>query len=91
MNKTGNTTPREDEIRREVDMLSIGVTVNKKQFFNKHENGTSICRSSDGVEVISRKCILIKHSSFPDESWAIFSESNYFQLQIGLDIESICS
>lgn len=72
--QSGNTTPREDVVRQEITTLGVGVITNKKQYFNKNPNGNSICRGADGVEVVSRKCVLVKHSAFGQDSWAIFSE-----------------
>ena len=54
------------------EIAALGVISNKKQYFNKKANGQIICRGANGVEVVSRKCVLVQHSAFGQESWATF-------------------
>ena len=70
----GRTHPREEAIRRDIVTLGIGDGKGITQYFNKYPDGTCISRRAGGVEVIGRKCVIIKHSSFGDESWKTFSE-----------------
>ena len=72
--QSGNVPPPEELIRQEIEMLGIGETGNKKQYFNKSADGQTICRGAEGVEVVSRKCIFIKHSVFRTNAWTLFSE-----------------
>ena len=73
----GGTHPREEAIRRDIATLGIGDGKGVTQYFNKYPDGTCISRRADGVEVIARKCVIIKHSSFGDESWKTFSEGTF--------------
>ena len=52
----------------------------KKQYFNKLPNGTTITRAGGGVEAVSRSCVLVKRSAFRPESWKVFSEGIFMQL-----------
>ena len=77
--ESGNTTPWEDKMRQEI--AALRVISKKKQYFNKKANGQIICRGADGVEVVSRKCVLVQHSAFGQESWAtFFSRATRFPL-----------
>jgi hypothetical protein len=67
--------PIRKEMRQEVLTLGIGATKSKTQFFNKTANGMKITRrAAIGVEVVSKKCIVVRHSAFGAASWAVFSE-----------------
>ena len=70
----GGTQPCEEVIHRDIITLGIGDGKGVNQYFNKYPDGTCISRRAGGVEVIGRKCVIIKHSSFGDESWKTFSE-----------------
>ena len=73
--KFGGTTPREDRVRQEIKNLDLGDTSEKKQFFNKHPNGTKISHAAGhGVEVTQISCVAVKRAAFPTESWTIFAE-----------------
>lgn len=74
MKQFGGTHPPEERIRRDITTLGIGDGKGANQFFNKYADGTCISRRASGVDVIARKCVIIKHSSFGDESWKKFSE-----------------
>ena len=52
----------------------------KKQYFNKLPNGTTITRAGGGVEAVSRSCVLVKRSASRPESWKVFSEGIFMQL-----------
>ena len=79
---SGHAPPIEniDRLKQEIEELEIGATKKRKQFFNKTPNGTKIKRTrtttGTDVEVISKKCVIIKHSAFGAASWAVFSEGN---------------
>lgn len=68
----GGTYPPEDRMRQEIRTLSIGDTSDKKQYFNKFTNGTTITRAAGGVEVTARSCVLIKYEAFQPESKRAF-------------------
>ena len=77
----GRATPPENKIRHEIHHLSIGDGKGeKKQYFNKLPNGTTITRAGGGVEAVSRSCVLVKRSAFRPESWKVFSEGIFMQL-----------
>ena len=79
----GYPTPHEEAIRQDINALGIGVTSNKKQYFNKHANGQTISRRSEGVEVVSRKCVLVHYSAFKGDSFAVFFEgTSNFNIQL---------
>jgi hypothetical protein len=72
---SGKKNPSEKRLRQEVLTLGIGATKSKTQFFNKTANGMRITRrAAFGVEVVSKKCIVVRHSAFGAASWAVFSE-----------------
>lgn len=84
---SGNTPPPDTgSLRQEIETLEIGVTKNAKQFFNKTPNGTKITRTrrpnEAEVEVISKKCIITKHSAFGVASWAVFSEGSIINFEM---------
>jgi hypothetical protein len=72
---SGKKPPPEKRMRQEVLTLGIAATKSKTQFFNKMANGMKITRrAAIGVEVVSNKCIIVRHSAFGVASWAVFSE-----------------
>ncbi len=87
--QNGYPSPPEEVIRQDINALGIGVTSNKKQYFNKYANGQTISRGSEGVEVVSRKCVLVKYSAFMQESLAVFSEGmpSNFNIQFYRDLQ----
>ena len=82
LKQSGTVPPPEELIKREIETLGIGETGNKKQYFNKSANGHTICRGAEGVEVVSRKCIFIKHSAFRANAWTAFSEGMSMQFYV---------
>lgn len=70
----GGTYSREEAIHRDIVTLGIGDGKGVTQYFNKYPAGTCTSRRAGGVEVIGRKCVIIRHSSFGNESWKTFSE-----------------
>ena len=70
--KFGGTHLPEDSMHQEIRTLSIGDTSDKKQYFNKFTNGTTITRAAGGVEVTTRGCVLIKYEAFQPESRRAF-------------------
>ena len=70
----GGTHPPEDRVRQEIRTLSIGDASDKKQYFNKFADGTTITRAAAGVEVTARSCVLVKYSAFQPESRRAFRE-----------------
>ena len=72
LRKFGETHPLEDRMRQEIRTLTIGNTSDKKQYFNKFANGTTITRAAGGVEVTARSCVLIKYEAFKPESRRAF-------------------
>ena len=71
----GGSNPPESRIRQEIHNLSIGDGKGeKKQYFNRNADGTTITRAAGGVATIPRSCVLVKRSAFRPESWKVMSE-----------------
>ena len=64
----GGTHPPEDMVRQEIRTLSIGNSSDKKKYFNKFVDGTTITRAAGGIEVTARSCVLIKYEAFQPEN-----------------------